>query len=376
MMQKTFILTLMFFTLILTGCQEKTVAKKSSSSNSLVCSGQAYWTTPGCTGYCQYQPTAAGCNGSTTGGTTGAPTLNCNGNAYWTTPGCTGYCTNYPTATGCSGTTAAGTAGGSSTGLSCTTASSPICSNYCSTFPSAYGCLPNGTNCYITPTASGCPGSSTPITPGWGTQYPGGEPAGYCSPLRAVDGAPTAHDVRKATLTGTGLTSGSIEYNPLTAGNYLTTSTMLKSVSGAKTFFLTDSMLKLRIKVKPQPASAQTSTMCYGRVPGATIPGYTSLRYRVKVYGVTASNSMNFLADLGEFTTGVNSCSQAIDLSYYKEVSPSGVVVSIDKVQANQNCWASSYNGYAGCTLYRNVRSIDCWSMDFEVAADGTKTFD
>ncbi len=372
MMQKTFILTLMFFTLILSGCQEKTVAKKSSSGNSLVCSGQAYWTTPGCTGYCQYQPTAAGCGGTTTGGTTGGA-LNCSGNAYWTTAGCAGFCSNYPSNSACGGTT---TTGGSTTGATCTTASSPLCSNYCSTFPSALGCLPNGTNCWISPSAAGCPGSSTALNPQWGKHYPGGEPSGSCS--QTYSNSTSALPVRQATITA----ASTYGYNPLTASNYLNTSAMLLNVQSAKTFFMTDSLLKVRVKVKPQQELTGNASplFCYGRVrPGARIPGYTLLRYDVKVYGVSASNSLSYLGTAGTFTTGVNSCSQAIDLSYFKEVSPTGVVITIDNVKANQNCWPSSYNGYASCTSdshFTAVRSFDCWGVDLEVAADGTKTFD
>ncbi len=351
------------FTLTLVACQEKTVTKKSTSTNPYTnCSGQAYWTSPGCPGFCQYNPTSYGCSGSTTGGTTGTTTGG-------TTSGTT------------TGTTIGGTTG-STTGGNCVSQVGPTCPNYCIVYPGAYGCLANGTNCNLTPTASGCPGSSTTMNPNWGVHYPGGVPQGSCSEPTIPEGLESAFNTRTGTITGTGLTSGSIIYSPFApeAPNYLNTSPMLKSVAQAKVFYMTDSTLKVRFKVKPQPQAAQTDTMCYGRnMPGSTIPGYTKLQYYVKVYGVNASNAVTFLDTKGPFTTGVNSCSSAIDLSQYINQNPGqvGIVVVVDQVKANQNCsinyWTS---GWTTCNSYKNVRSFDCWSMDIEVAADGTKTFE
>jgi hypothetical protein len=192
----------------------------------------------------------------------------------------------------------------------------------------------------------------------------------------------SAFNTRKGTITLAGLTTGSILYSPFApeAPNYLNTSPMLKSVAQAKVFYMTDSTLKVRFKVKAQPDAAQTDTMCYGRnMPGSTFPGYTKLQYYVKVYGVNASNAVTFLDTKGPFTTGVNSCSSAVDLSQYINQNPGqvGLVVTVDQVKANQAC--SSWNwttGFTSCNSYKNVRSFDCWAMDIEVAADGTKTFD
>lgn len=355
MTQKTFFLVLTFFTLILSGCQQKAATKTSSTANpnTINCAGQAYWTTPGCIGYCQNNPSGYGCGG-TTGGTTG------------TTTG------------GTTGTTTGGTTGG----VNCSVYPLAVsCPTYCQQYPKPYGCLANGSNCNINPNASGCPGASVYINPYWGIHYPpsGEPPAGTCSEPYAPEGQPDAFNTRKGTITLAGLTTGSIEYNPLTASNLLNTSPMLKSVAQAKIFFMTDSVLKVRIKVKPQPFAAQSDTMCYGRnMPGVTIPGYTKLQYYIKVYGVSAGNALTLLDTKGPFTTSVNSCSDAVDLSEYQEQSPTGVAIAINQVKANQNCsgsyWTST--GWANCNIYKNVRSFDCWAMDFEVAADGTKTFD
>ena len=366
MNQKSFFLFMMFFTLILAGCQEKSSKKKSSSSNALNCtSGNNYYTQPGCGGYCSLVQNAntPACTGSSTGGTTGS--TSCQGNDYFYVQGCPGFCAYNPMHTSCLGTTT----GGSSGTPNCTAPIAKTCSNYCTTYPGALGCLPNGTNCWVNTTSPGCPGSSTPLNPVWGTHYPGGEPVGSCS---GVSGSGSS--TRKATV----IAASTYGYNPLTSASNLNTSSMLMSVATAKTFFMTDASLKLRVKVKPQQELTGTSapTYCYGRARGgARIPGYTKLKYTVNVYGVSNSNAMSFLGSAGSFETGVNSCTPAIDLSYWKEVSPTGVVIAIENVQANQGCWASAYNGYTGCTSFVNVRSFDCWGLDLEVAADGTQTF-
>ena len=348
MKQKTFFLILTFFTLIVSGCQQKSSSKKSSTANpsTVNCSGEAYWTGVGCTGYCQHNPTAAACttSGTTTGATAGG-----------TTGGTTGAnCSIYPLAASCPG--------------------------YCQQVPRPNWCLSNGTNCSLTPTAAGCPGASVVVNPYWGIFYPpsGTPPAGTCSEPVAPAGLATPAETRKATITMAGAISGSIEYNPLTASNLLNTSPMLKSVSQAKLFFMTDAVLKLRVKVKPQPESRQTTNICYGRDSGTYIAGYTKLEYYVNVYGVTSGSALGpLLGTEGPFRTSVNSCSEVIDLSGYQEENPTGVVVSINNVKANQNCspWAWDSVGWSNCNSFKNVRSMDCWSIDLEVAADGTKTF-
>ena len=303
----------------------------------------------------------AACNGSSTGGTTGS--TSCMGNDYFYVQGCPGFCAYNPAHTSCLGTTT----GGSTGTPNCTAPIAKTCSNYCTTYPNSLGCLPNGTNCWINTTAAGCPGSSNPLYPNWNKHYPAGEPVGYCSPVSG-----SGSSTRKATITA----ASNLGYNPLTAGNNLNTSSMLMSVATAKTFFMTDASLKLRVKVKAQQelTGSSSPTFCYGRVRGgARIAGYTKLKYTVNVYGVNNSNAMTFLGKVGDYETGVNSCSEAMDLSYWKEVSPTGVVIAIENVMANQNC--TSYDNFTYCNSYRAVRSFDCWGVDLEVAADGTQTF-
>lgn len=363
---------MVLFSLILAGCQEKstTTNNNSTSNPATSCVGNAYYTTPGCPGY------TGTTNGTTIGGTTGS--TSCVGNATYTTPGCPGYCSYYPSTPGCSGSTTGGTVGGT-TGSNCTSPIAKTCSNYCDVYPGALGCLPNGTNCWVNNSATGCPGSAAPINPTGSKHYPGGAPVGVCQDATGANLLPT----RKAEVIGSYL----YNYNPIEpiTASFLNTTDILKTVGSSRTFFMTDSLLKLRVKVKEQyDLTGNSDKFCLGRrTPGTRVPGYTKLMYTVKVYGVTdtnavtGTNTVTYLGTAGTYITGVNSCSPAINLSVYKEVSPTGVIVVIDGIQSNQNinCTASASVGYRDCNQYRTVRDFDCWGMELEVAADGTKTF-
>jgi hypothetical protein len=347
------IFLLSLFSLILMGCQQKSSKPSNSSSTNPVCVGSSYFL-PGCPGH--------------TGGTTGG-TVTCNPPQYGQTQ-CQNYCQYF----NCN-TTTGGSTGGNSGGVNCNPSMGPVhntCPNYCQINPSASGCLPNGTNCNSNPSASGCPGSSGSIDGNnYGSNYPQGVPANSCSTPYASGS--NSYDTRKGTMT---IVGGSW-YNPAdpSAPNYLNTSSMLKSVSEAKLFFMTDSVVKVRFKVRPMPES--TSNACYGRTTGSTIPGYTKLKFNVLVKGVNSNNTLTGEDYVGTYETGVNACTQGLDLSYYKAKYPNGFVVLVSSVQGNQGCSNYDYNnGFKNCNVWKNIRTIDCWSLDMEVAADGTKTFD
>jgi hypothetical protein len=56
---------------------------------------------------------------------------------------------------------------------------------------------------------------------------------------------------------------------------------------------------------------------------------------------------------------------------------PNGMYLKISNVLENKGC--SDWNwqgGFSNCNNWVPVRSSECWTMDIEVAADGTKTFD
>jgi hypothetical protein len=336
--------TTLFFLFVLTALLSVSCNKSSTKSSNTSTTNSAY---------CAQYPYATGC-------TTNNP-----------------YCTQNPTAYGCPGYT--GTTTGSTTGGTASCAP-PVqgqqtqCSNYCAFFPGTTGCLSNGTNCNFTPNASGCPGASTVINPTYGALYPQGVPAGSCSAVYAPSSNPSAYDTRKGTMTVVGGTW----YNPESgSGTYYNTSSLLTSVSTAKTFFMTDSVLKVRFKIKPQPESAQIANVCYGRTTGSAIPGYTKLKFTVSVKGYDSNNvlsGLNYVTSVE--STGVNSCTAAIDLSGYKAQYPNGIFVVVSNVLSNQECGYNYTTGFSTCQAFGPVRTKDCWSLDMEVAADATKTFD
>lgn len=268
--------------------------------------------------------------------------------------------------------------------------SSSSSSAYCAQYPYAAGCTTTNP-CIANPYALGCQGNttgsttggtnpytqipSTPVSANWGVKYPGGVPQGSCSTPYAPMGLPNPYDTRKATMT---IVGGSW-YNPASsqASGYLNTSSLLKSVSGAQTLFSSDSLLKVRFKPLPQPESANSSTVCAGRVFGNSIAGYTKLMYSVRLIGRRADGTRGE-EPVGTFTTGVNACSEGIDLSSFAAMYPGGIHLIVENVMGNQAYYPSDYQykGFEAVNSFVIVRPQECWALDVEVAADGTKTFD
>lgn len=270
------------------------------------------------------------------------------GQNYWVMPGCLGYCQMNPTNPLCIGNTTSGTTGGSGSG--------------------------GGGGGIITNPYPNYP--SSPVNTQWQGKYPGGVPSGSCSQTYNPTGINfTPYETRKATMTIVGKTW----YNPAdgNAPNYTNTSSLLKSINGARQLFQTDAALKVRFKVIPQPESSNSSPYCYGRTSGTSIAGYTKLQYNVQLVGAN-SYGQTFTEPLGTFTTNVNSCSPAIDLSTYASKYPGGIYVIVQAVKGNQGFFPNDYdfNGFKNVNQFVDIRSQDCWVLDVEVSADGTKTFD
>lgn len=315
--------------LFLVSCvSEKSKSKSTTTTDALCYQGSNYYTMPGCPGH-------SGNTGVTTGGTTGT---SCYGNAYYQTQGCPGFCAYYPSHASCSGSTTGGTTGSTS-------------------------------NPYPNYPSSG-------VTPNWGMKYPGGLPSGSCSPSYAPTGISYApYETRKATMTIVGKTW----YNPSdsVASSYMNTSSLLRSVNGSKQLFETDALLKVRFKALPQPESSSASPYCYGRQTGSSIAGYTKLSFNVQLMGTKANGQVQY-EPLGTFTIGVNSCTPAIDLSSYASMYPGGIYLIVQSVKGNQAYFPADYDykGFTNVDSFSDIRSQDCWVLDVEVAADGTKTFD
>lgn len=351
-----FVFSLMIF---IVGCQEKSSKKKSSSSNAL-CVGTGYYTVPGCPGYSG--TTAGGYTGTTTGGTTG--------------------------------TTVGGTNGGTTGG-------------YNNPYPNY---------------------SSFYADKNWQVKYPYA-PSIECSTPVAPSGISyTPYETRKGTVTVVGAGFGPIPgtsptqyrnpqdpkawYDPntyiaLSSGDQ--TSERLRTLQGAKEFFWTDSALKIRFKANLQPDSSNGNPICHGRVSSqAWIKGYSKIKFNLHLVGTRADGTTNE-EFLGEQTVEIQKCTPAINLANFNGINypskyPNGIYLKIKNVRGNQNWapgganyWESYYQQqafdqwgfysktqssmgygnpyYDGNSYMQAIRANDCWSVDIEVAADGTKTF-
>ncbi len=252
---------------------------------------------------------------------------------YYTNPACPGYTTSGSTTAGTTSGTTGTTTGGTSGGT--------------------YNTIPKDNN--------------------WAALYPSGEPTGTCS-------SPTGSGfaLRKGTIT----LAGGQMYSPAnpfysTGDEYSGTgyshnvSYFLTTVNDAKGFIDTDAVLKVRVKPRPEPKAPVGKTWCFGRVTGqaADTYGYMRLKYSVSVRSVNTDGSLGPFMGTTSYTTGVNSCSPAIDFSGYAQSAPNGLVVVVHDVQSDQGCTYQQ-----GCTTFRSVRAAACWQMDLEVAVDGTQS--
>ncbi|HLT21970.1 MAG TPA: hypothetical protein VKZ84_00935 [Bacteriovoracaceae bacterium] len=215
---------------------------------------------------------------------------------------------------------------------------------------------------------------SHPVEVNWGVHYPAGVPqgSGTCTTPQLPSGAEYAYDTRKATLTA----AGGKGYDPTfhEVPSYYNTSSILKSVESAKQLFGTDSRLSVRFKVHPQPDARQTTDYCYGRTPGlSSMPGYTKLSFTVNAVGTRNGNKV--IEPVGTYTVGVNDCSNPINLSSIKSAFPDGVYLTISSVKSNQGEWWDPQVGFQNSNVFTTVPSQNCWAMEIEVSADGTKVF-
>lgn len=257
--------------------------------------------------------------------------------------------------------------------------------SHCQQYPWAQGCMTsNPYNPYMPGTTTGTTTGGTtgghnyttiPSDNNWQSLYPDGVPQGTCSSASG-----TGYDLRKGTIT----LAGGMMYSPLnpwgTLGDSQYTSIFhthnnshfLVSADEAKQFFASDAKLKVRFKIRPQPAvSKSQGTWCLGRQTGmASDPyGYKSLKFNVALRGLNEDGTLKpYFEGTKQVSAGVNSCTPAVDFSGLAQNHPHGVVVVVSDVQSDQSCWYGS-----DCTAFGQVRTASCWQMDVEVSVDGTK---
>lgn len=285
-MKQNIFLSLLFAGVIW-GCSESTsTSKKDGSSQDQfnTCNGNAYFTTPPCPGYCQNNPTASGCSGTTTGSTTSG-----------TTSGST------------TGSTSGGSGGGNYSGI-------PDSNN-------EWGSLYNSSGKPNASTAANC---SAPVNQPGGTNY---------SPRKGSIHMAFGKNYRPD-LPGLSNYSTNISY-------FLTT------VDSAKGFLDSDGSLKVRFMPRPQRVPAAGKEWCYGRRTGSgsgAAYGYTELIYSVGVYGIQNGTLVGPI-QTHYLTTAIQSCSPAINFTGLNQSYPEGIVISVYDVQSNQGCGSHPCSG-------------------------------
>jgi hypothetical protein len=152
----------------------------------------------------------------------------------------------------------------------------------------------------------------------------------------------------------------------------------------ASILFSSDSRLRVRFVVKPQPIPPTGQTYCYGRNTGVAIPAYQKLKFEIYLRDVrcstgstTTCSSSNYILGpryAGPIMVGpvnVNSCSPVIDIGHLRNQNNFGTAIEVAAVKSDQTCTA---NG-SFCPAEKNVRSIDCWHMNMQVVTDTTQDF-
>jgi hypothetical protein len=152
----------------------------------------------------------------------------------------------------------------------------------------------------------------------------------------------------------------------------------------ASILFSSDSRLRVRFMVKPQPQPPSNQTYCYGRNTGVQIQHYGKLKFEIHLRDIQCSNGSTTSCPSGQYVLGpryggpiyvgpidVDSCSPVIDLGHLRNQSNFGTTVEVAAVKSDQYC---QING-TFCESEKNVRSIDCWQMTMQVVTDSTQDF-
>lgn len=152
----------------------------------------------------------------------------------------------------------------------------------------------------------------------------------------------------------------------------------------ASILFSSDSRLRIRFMVKPQPIAPSNQTYCYGRNSGVAMAPYNKLKFDIYLRDINCSTGSSVSCASGDYTLGpryggpitvgpidVNSCSGIIDLGHLRNQSNFGTAIEVAAVKSDQYCEANN----EFCPSEKNVRSIDCWQMTLQVVTDSTQDF-
>lgn len=148
-----------------------------------------------------------------------------------------------------------------------------------------------------------------------------------------------------------------------------------------------DSKLRVRFKVKPQPIANAGQEYCHGRSTGQSGDRYqyTKLKFSVHLRDVICSsfnsNGQCQSAYLGGRyasrivdAADVNSCTPIMDLGHLRNTGNNIIATSIevDDVRSNSTCLL---NGSTNCNFADKVRDASCWNVRMQVATDFTQEF-
>lgn len=161
----------------------------------------------------------------------------------------------------------------------------------------------------------------------------------------------------------------------------------------AQVLFATDSRLKLRFKVMPQPNTiGMNDEFCYGRNSGVADQfQYKKLKFNVRlrnivkttffIFGISSFTNTTVSSHYHTRTIGpldVGSLSEVIDLSLNRDDTSLGTVVEIANVRADSECQYHTANNdsarMAGaCPAETLVREQSCWHLEMQVSTNETR---
>jgi hypothetical protein len=153
--------------------------------------------------------------------------------------------------------------------------------------------------------------------------------------------------------------------------------------------FPSDSRLRVRFKVKPQPYVPAGQTYCKGRGVGQAgdTYKYKKLKFVMHLRDVICSsyntNGQCTNAYLGARyrtqyidATDENTCTPIMDIGHLRNQGSNiiATTVEVDQVRADSTCQQNGGTGY-GCPAEVKVRNASCWQMTMQVVTDYTQDY-
>lgn len=168
----------------------------------------------------------------------------------------------------------------------------------------------------------------------------------------------------------------------------------LMNITEGRIAFQSDSRLKVRFKIHPQPVAPNGQEYCYGRETGQPSDAfrYTKVKFTVYLRDVLEHNVTKELVVGNRYQpryigpVSASSCSPIIDYSSSRNLSsqdPNYTLVSnvieIDDVRSDSNCQECQdtncqYENFY-CPAESIIRAASCWRMTLQISTDSTQDF-